>query len=194
METPANIPLAYFITCTTYGTWLHGDERGSVSKHTSGFKAPLLEPDPILAAAARRKLVESPLSLDESHRRTVLTAMTQVYRFRHWRLHAIQVRTKHAHAVISAPCQPEKIWADLKAYATRALREAGLRRDRFWTENGSARWLWRSDAVTAAVQYVLLEQGPPMAVGGEAAEYFFPRPARSPGAGTFHSPKVAAGD
>ena len=25
-----NKPLAYFITFTTYGTWLHGDSRGSM--------------------------------------------------------------------------------------------------------------------------------------------------------------------
>ena len=32
-------PLAYFLTWTTYGTWLPGDERGWV-KRKRGFQAP----------------------------------------------------------------------------------------------------------------------------------------------------------
>ncbi len=30
-------PLAYLITFRTYGTWLHGDERGSVDKNHNKF-------------------------------------------------------------------------------------------------------------------------------------------------------------
>jgi hypothetical protein len=29
----SGFPLAYLITIRTYGTWLHGDEKGSVDRH-----------------------------------------------------------------------------------------------------------------------------------------------------------------
>ncbi|HEX9659180.1 MAG TPA: hypothetical protein VGA18_02730, partial [Rhodothermales bacterium] len=38
-------PLAYLITFTTYGTWLHGDERGSVDPGHSIPGTPPLERD-----------------------------------------------------------------------------------------------------------------------------------------------------
>ena len=43
-------PLAYFLTWTTYGTWLPGDGRGWVEKNGAIFASPL-QP----ASARRRK-------------------------------------------------------------------------------------------------------------------------------------------
>ncbi len=37
-------PLAYFITFTCCGTWLHGDERGSVDREHNTPGTPVLEP------------------------------------------------------------------------------------------------------------------------------------------------------
>jgi hypothetical protein len=37
--------LAYFITFHTYGTWLHGTERGSVDRAHNTLGTPLLPPD-----------------------------------------------------------------------------------------------------------------------------------------------------
>ena len=36
----------YFLTFRTYGTWLHGDERGSVDRKHNQFGEPLLLPSP----------------------------------------------------------------------------------------------------------------------------------------------------
>ena len=37
--------LAYFITFVSYGTWLHGDQRGSVDRNHNVFATPLLPHD-----------------------------------------------------------------------------------------------------------------------------------------------------
>lgn len=37
-----NAPLAYFISIRTYGTWLHGDDRGSVDRQHNEFNTPML--------------------------------------------------------------------------------------------------------------------------------------------------------
>jgi hypothetical protein len=44
-------PLAYFITFTTYGTWLHGDPRGSFMKSPDG--AEHLDYDPLSSTSAK---------------------------------------------------------------------------------------------------------------------------------------------
>ena len=37
-----SVPLAYLITFTTYGTWRHGDERGSVDRAHNAYRTPHL--------------------------------------------------------------------------------------------------------------------------------------------------------
>jgi len=39
------LPLAYFLTLRTYGTWLHGDERGSVDAKHNCYNTPYTAPD-----------------------------------------------------------------------------------------------------------------------------------------------------
>ena len=41
-----DIPLAYLITFRSYGTWLHGDERGSVDRFHNQYLSPRVAPDP----------------------------------------------------------------------------------------------------------------------------------------------------
>jgi hypothetical protein len=38
-------PLAFLITFRSYGTWLHGDERGSVNRFHNQYKSALLPPE-----------------------------------------------------------------------------------------------------------------------------------------------------
>lgn len=38
-------PIAYLLTWTIYGTWLHGDQRGSVDDTHNQFGTPYLDPD-----------------------------------------------------------------------------------------------------------------------------------------------------
>ncbi len=39
MWNDTDIPLAYLITFRSYGTWLHGDERGSVNRFRNQYKS-----------------------------------------------------------------------------------------------------------------------------------------------------------
>ena len=54
----------------------------------------------------------------------------------------------------------------IKAYASRRLNESKLdgQRIKRWTRHGSTRYLWREEEVEATIQYVVYEQGIPMAV------------------------------
>ena len=50
----------------------------------------------------------------------------------------------------------------LKSCASRALNDAFGNRRKRWSRHGSTRWLWESEHMTAAVAYVLQQQGRPM--------------------------------
>ena len=87
-------------------------------------------------------------------------------RYRGWTLLAAHVRTNHIHVVLHANLAPEQVMNIFKAYASRALNQASFdspQRKR-WTRHGSTRYLWREEDVTAAVEYVVREQGEPMEV------------------------------
>jgi anti-sigma-K factor RskA len=58
--------------------------------------------------------------------------------------------------------RPENIMGDLKAYASRALNRKQTRREKHWASHGSTRYLWREQAVEAAIGYVMAGQGSPM--------------------------------
>lgn len=151
--------LAYFLTWTTYGTWLRGDARGSVVDDNR-FGVPFAEPDPALVAEDSRRLESDAMVLDVEMRETVHRSIVSVCEHRGWVLHAANVRSNHVHAVVGSTVAAEKTLADLKAWATRALREAGLAGDtqKIWTRHGSTRHLFDYGGLEKAVDYVARHQ------------------------------------
>ena len=74
---------------------------------------------------------------------------------------AINVRTNHAHAVVSAQMKPERIADAFKAFATKKLREENLvnKELKIWSRGRSRRYLWKPRHVELAINYVLYGQG-----------------------------------
>ena len=155
-------PLAYLITIRTYGTWLHGDERTSIRRNRKSEKESKLIPINIpLKDEMEAKMRSSPILLNPEQRKVVEAAFKEVCLFRKHELHAANVRTNHAHAVVAAQCRPERLADSLKAYSTRRLRELGLIGSdvQVWSRGRSRRYLWKPRHVAAAVDYVLYGQG-----------------------------------
>lgn len=76
------------------------------------------------------------------------------------------VRTNHVHIVVQALNKPEVVLNAIKINASCQLNEGGFdhRERKRWTRHGSTRYLWRSESVIRAAQYVVYEQGDPMEV------------------------------
>ena len=164
-QVPLAEPLAHFLTWTTYGTWLPGDERGWVAK-PGQFRAP----DANLKKAAQQLMTEPALTLDPEQRRIIEDTITDHCRIRGWHLHIVRCRTQHVHVVVTAPGQSPKVVMDqFKAWCTRHLKElersrrhgSGAIRQNWWTQGGSKRWLNDDKSLGEAVGYVLEEQGDP---------------------------------
>jgi REP element-mobilizing transposase RayT len=160
-------PLGYLITFVTYGTWLHGDERGSVDRDHNVPGTPLLARAPNRQRRAAERLKYAPVRLDAARRRAVHQAIVDVVQHRSWTLHALNVRTNHVHVVVTADQTPERAMNTLKAWATRRMVEAGVfvAGQKPWARHGSTGYLWKPDQVEAACRYVLEQQGADLPTG-----------------------------
>jgi REP element-mobilizing transposase RayT len=162
---PHDEPLAYFLTWTTYGTWLPGDERGWVEKPGQFREADLQRQQ-----AARQRMTEPALTLDTEQRRVVEDTIAEHCRIRDWHLHAVNARTQHIHVVVTAPGRnPDDVMDQIKAWCTRRLKELERRRQpagekirqNWWTQRGSKLWLNTTASLEEKTHYVLEEQGEP---------------------------------
>ncbi len=154
-----NVP-TYLITWTTYGTWLHGDERGSVDRVQNTTDQPRLDASPSFVARDARQLKHDPFTLSDADRKVVGTTVRDHCERRGWNLNALNVRTNHVHVVCTAPDPPEKVMGEFKAWSTRRLRQSrpGIP-DRLWTSHGSTRWIDSESSFQRAITYVRDEQG-----------------------------------
>lgn len=142
-------PLAYLITFRTYGSWLHGDERGSIDRYHNRFRGPRVPVNAVMQKQHELKLKSEPVLLDAKQRPTVEAAIREVCTYRGWVVLTINVRTNHVHVVVSAgDTPPGKVMKDFKAYSTRRLKS-----DRLWlvghgpwVDGGSKRYLWMRGA------------------------------------------------
>jgi REP element-mobilizing transposase RayT len=155
-------PLAFFITFTTYGTRLHGDERGSVDRDHNEYGMPHVRPDEFRQLKREADLSQSALKLDAKLRGAAAFAIRDHCKKRGWELHALNVRTNHIHLVVRCNVAPDRALTEFKAYATREMRKGGaIAKDRkVWTRGGSKRWLWKAKHVQRACWYTEHAQGP----------------------------------
>jgi REP element-mobilizing transposase RayT len=161
MWNDTDTPLAYFISFRTYGTWLHGDKRGSIDRHHNLYGSPYIEPNEQWRRYNQQLLRTKPFVLNPRQRKTVDDAIRETCRIRRWSLLALNVRTNHVHIVVTANKKPELVLNAFKANATRKLREERLWRYPFspWAFKGSKRRLWNEKSVERAIDYVLYGQG-----------------------------------
>ena len=145
-------PLGFFLTWVTYGTWLPGDARGWV-EYRHGWQLPNI----MLELESMALMTEDACRLNDGQRRAVEMQVAETCQHRRWHLHAVNCRTNHVHVVVSAPeTPPKKIRSDLKAWATRCLKEGfDTTRENWWAERGSIRYLNDEKSMEAAVIYVL---------------------------------------
>jgi hypothetical protein len=133
MWNDTDTPLAYLITFRTYGSWLHGDERGSVNRYRNIYSTKYLPQEKEWQIVNSKKLKIGPVKLSDEQRTCVRMAITACCKFRGWNLMAINVRTNHGHVVTDiGETNPSIALNALKANSTRELRNAGL-----WTEEFS---------------------------------------------------------
>jgi REP element-mobilizing transposase RayT len=152
-----NNPIAYFITFTTHGTWLHGDLRQSVIRDHGISK--LLAPNDSMYRQKRDKLKHPPVELYQKQREIVLDTVTSHCVLKQWRLFAAHVRSNHVHTIIQSGHPINDVMMGLKIWATRKLSEGGYCYPKVWTVGGSKRYIFSDDKLREKIHYVIYEQG-----------------------------------
>ena len=170
----ARLPDRYwFLTWTTYGTWLPGDDRGFVSNIDRGdgkghrLNIPGIEPASKvrgLESMAREKMAGPPVYLNLEQATALLDQFRETAAYRGWELIVVAIMRNHVHVVVgvSGDPEPETILGSLKSYGGRRLnREFGKREsDTWWTKSGSRRRLKTESNVLAAIEYVRDQEYP----------------------------------
>jgi REP element-mobilizing transposase RayT len=148
--------LAYFLTWTTYGTWLPGDSRGWVNQHRTHGEV-VDPPTPRLADYARRLLKEPPIKFDTEMRAVADKAIREACAEFNWTIRALEVRSTHVHVVVTAHDSASgKVMGVLKARTTKAMKSLSpeVNREHWWTKDGSKHLLYNQEALLAAIRYV----------------------------------------
>ena len=157
-------PLGYLITFRAYGTWLHGDERGSVDRDHNRYDSPTLPSSPRRKVIERSLLKQPPVKLNARRRTAIDCGIRETCAIRNWTLWALNVRSNHLHCVVAANCNPKTVLVAVKANATRSMRDAGCWNSDLspWARGGSKKYLWTEEELTNAVAYVVEDQGNPL--------------------------------
>ena len=162
MWNDTDTPLGYLITFRCYGTWLHGDDRGSVDREHRRYKSPYASPNENRQRHNQTILKGEAVALNAAQRASVEKAIRETCSHRKWDLHAHNVRTNHVHTVVSIGSKkPELALNAFKANATRQMREDGCWESTHspWVDRGSKRYLWNERSLELAIDYVLHGQG-----------------------------------
>lgn len=161
MWNDTDIPIAFLVTFRTYGTWLHGDVRGSVNRDHNIHGTPMLPENKAWQKINRELLSHDPVLLNAAMRNSVDASFEETCEIRGWKLYAKNVRTNHCHIVLQADgVNPSKVLHALKANATRQMRSDQNWKHSHspWVSGGSTKWLWRESSLDLAIDYVLYGQ------------------------------------
>jgi hypothetical protein len=91
MWNDTDTPLAYFISFRTYGTWLHGDKRGSIDRFHNAYLSPYIKRNERWRDYNQQRLKAKPLILKAKQRRSIEAAIRETCNIRKWLLQAINV-------------------------------------------------------------------------------------------------------
>ena len=152
MDRPFNTkePIAYFITWTTYGTWLPGDERG----WQRWGEGQLQPPNQLFREMAKSDMKEPSFMLSDVDRGVVEKTVAEHCDIRTWCRYAVNARSNHVHVVVAAPgYDPKTVRGQFKSWCTHRLKPSHPERQRFWTEGGSCRWINFKDDLESAIIY-----------------------------------------
>src|SRR5712691_2715296 len=154
-------PVGYLITFRSYGTWLHGDRRGSVDRSHRIYGTPRLPPNNQRRQYEMRSLADRPAKLDSKQRAAVAKAIRETCTIASGYCGLSTFAQTHVHRVVSANCKPKWILNAFKANATRTMREADCwhSENSPWVRRGSKRYLWTEQQLLA---YVECDQGEPL--------------------------------
>jgi REP element-mobilizing transposase RayT len=137
-------PIAYHITFGTYGTRLHGDERGTVDRATNRPGDPIIGSDPSWWARERNRLNFEPVELTDEQMRFAESVMPSICERGGWTFHTGAGGPDHIHALLTADAEGDAVRKWIKRWLGELMSHRWARPEgaTWWAEGGSVKWVW----------------------------------------------------
>ncbi|MCE9531225.1 MAG: transposase [Planctomycetes bacterium] len=139
---------------TTFGTWLHGDPRGSWRD------GKLLGPDPFLEAAIQSRMTADAMALSEEEISLVAKTFGEAVIEHSWPVYAATVHPTHTH-IVFAPMRDDiaKVIATLKKRSANIVMEHHRKQGKpvgrsLWTEGQFPVFIFDERHLENAIAYV----------------------------------------
>jgi REP element-mobilizing transposase RayT len=137
-------PLAYHITFGTYGTRLHGDERGTVDRGMNHPGDPIIGSDPSWWERERVRMKFAPVELTREQMKFAESVMLAICERGGWTFHTGAGGPDHVHVLLTSDAEGDAVRKWFKRWMGEALsarwpREEGAA---WWAEGGSVKWVW----------------------------------------------------
>ncbi len=149
-------PLAYHITVGTYGTRLHGDDRGTVDRAMNQPGDPIIGRVEQWQRMERANLRFPPRLFAPEQMRLVESQVPAICARGGWTLQAHATAPDHTHTILTGSADGTLIRKLFKRWLGQALADhVPLQPDEtFWAECGSVKWVWTDDYLIAVKAYV----------------------------------------
>jgi REP element-mobilizing transposase RayT len=149
-------PLAYHITVGTYGTRLHGDDRGTVDRRMNRPGDPIIGHVEQWERMERAALRFPPRVFTPDQMRLVESLVPAVCDRGGWTVRARACAPDHLHVLVSGAADGSLIRKRMKRWLTQALAEhVPLEPEQtFWAECGSVKWVWTDEYLGRVDRYV----------------------------------------
>lgn len=169
----AHFDRVWFLTWTTYATWLPGDRRGFVSpkfdrpqteSRNNHIGTPYDSQRPLLFEMAASKVRGKPVFLNAAQAKIVKAQLEETARFRSWKICVGSILSNHLHLLVGVMGDPDPatLLRDFKSYASRSLNRhyAKPTSGTWWTEQGSKRKIKDEKHFQSVRQYILQQNDP----------------------------------
>ena len=149
-------PLAYHITFGTYGTRLHGDERGTIYRAMNEPGDPIIGRDEEWRRIEQHKLKFKPRVFTIQQMSDVEQLLPLICTHGGWMHHAGAAGPDHVHEVLTGNADGVDIRKWLKRWLGEELAKIYplLPGETFWAECGSVKWIWTDEYFRRARDYV----------------------------------------
>lgn len=179
LQSPDARTPTWFLTWTTYGTWLPGDVRGFVSRapRPGGKHFPNNIPgtwydadQQDVAASARERMEGKPVQLESRQLDTLLTSFAEVCDNHQIGLLAVAVMSDHVHIACQSDRDGGELLQFFKGVSSRRLSQDAIPPDapRWWTKSGSCRHIPAGADLEPLVAYIEQQLEPLVIVSSRA--------------------------
>src|SRR3954447_20734219 len=140
-------PIAYHITFGTYGTRLHGDERGTVDRSMNKPGDPIIGADPAWWERERERLKFDPVVLRREQMVHAEGVIPTLCTRGGWEYHVGAGGPDHVHVLLTSEAEGDAVRKWLKRWLGEAMSSEWPRPEgaTWWAEGGSVKWVWERD-------------------------------------------------